>query len=108
MELLDGGGTVAASRRLAGKRRLERDVGGHRQRVAIEVPANHAAAAKSRIAFRPQLEVGLDRKRRPPVKEPRSKGFGRTVMRRSLQYSPNGGADLDFHIPVEDTAFFHG
>lgn len=47
----------------------------------------------------------------PPVKEPRRKGFGRTVIGRSLQYSPNGGADLEFHpdgvrcsirIPVED------
>ncbi|MHA6646075.1 HWE histidine kinase domain-containing protein [Mesorhizobium sp. A623] len=47
----------------------------------------------------------------PPVKEPQRKGFGRTVIGRSLQYSPNGGADLDFHpegvrcsirIPIED------
>lgn len=47
----------------------------------------------------------------PPVKKPDRKGFGRTVIGRSLQYSPNGGADLDFHpdgircsirIPIED------
>jgi len=47
----------------------------------------------------------------PPVKEPQRKGFGRTVIGRSLQYYPHGGADLDFHpegvrcsirIPVED------
>ena len=47
----------------------------------------------------------------PSVKEPQRKGFGRTVIGRSLQYSPNGGADLDFHpegvrcsirIPIED------
>ena len=47
----------------------------------------------------------------PPVREPRRKGFGRTVIGRSLQYSPNGGAELNFHpegvrcsirIPVED------
>lgn len=47
----------------------------------------------------------------PLVVEPRRKGFGRTVIGRSLQYSPNGGADLDFRpegvrcsirIPIED------
>lgn len=47
----------------------------------------------------------------PPVKEPRRKGFGRTVIGKSLQYSPNGGAELSFHpggvrcsirIPAED------
>ncbi len=47
----------------------------------------------------------------PPVEEPKRKGFGRTVIGRSLQYSPNGGADLVFHpngvrcsirIPAED------
>jgi len=59
VELLDGcggciAGTVASSRRVAGKRRLELEVGGHRQRVEIEVPANHPAAARSRIAFRPR------------------------------------------------------
>jgi PAS domain S-box-containing protein len=47
----------------------------------------------------------------PSVKEPQRKGFGRTVIGRSLQYSPHGGADLSFHpdgvrcsirIPIED------
>jgi sulfate transport system ATP-binding protein len=59
VKLLDGcggciAGTVAASRRVAGTRRLELEVGGHRERVEIEVPAGHPAAARSRIAFRPE------------------------------------------------------
>jgi sulfate transport system ATP-binding protein len=59
VKLLDGcggciAGTVAASRRVAGTRRLELEVGGHRERLEIEVPASHPAAAKSRIAFRPE------------------------------------------------------
>ncbi|TIT37915.1 MAG: sulfate ABC transporter ATP-binding protein, partial [Mesorhizobium sp.] len=49
VELLDGcsgciAGTVAASRRVAGTRR---------QRVEIELPVDHPAAQKSRVAFRP-------------------------------------------------------
>ncbi len=59
VELLDecGGciaGTVVSSRRVAGTRRVELEVGGDRHRVEIEVPAGHAAAQKSRIAFRPR------------------------------------------------------
>jgi sulfate transport system ATP-binding protein len=59
VKLLDGcggciAGTVAASRRVAGARRLELEVGGHRTRVEIEVPAGHPAAARSRVAFRPE------------------------------------------------------
>jgi PAS domain S-box-containing protein len=47
----------------------------------------------------------------PEVHEPSRKGFGRTVISRSLQYSPQGGAELDFaptglvctiSIPSED------
>jgi len=47
----------------------------------------------------------------PPVSEPTRKGFGRTVIARSLQYSPHGRCDLDFRptgvvcrfsIPTED------
>ncbi|MBB3564539.1 PAS domain S-box-containing protein [Rhizobium sp. BK512] len=49
----------------------------------------------------------------PPVTPPTRKGFGDTVINRSLQYSPNGGAKLEFHpeglrcairVPVEDVA----
>lgn len=47
----------------------------------------------------------------PPVHEPTRRGFGRTVIARSLQYSPEGGAELEFRpdgvycairVPVED------
>jgi sulfate transport system ATP-binding protein len=47
-------GTVAASRRVAGTRRVELEIGGHRQRVEIELPVDHPAAQKSRMAFRPR------------------------------------------------------
>jgi len=58
VELLDGcsgciAGTVAASRRVAGTRRVELEIGGERQRVEIELPVGHPAAQKSRVAFRP-------------------------------------------------------
>jgi len=59
VELLDGcggciAGTVVASRRSGGKRRVELEVGGARERIEIEIPAEHPAAEKSRIAFRPR------------------------------------------------------
>jgi sulfate transport system ATP-binding protein len=59
VELLDGcggciAGTVVNSRRVADTRRVELEVGGDRQRVEIELPIDHAAANKSRIAFRPR------------------------------------------------------
>ncbi|TKT75026.1 sulfate/molybdate ABC transporter ATP-binding protein [Aquamicrobium sp. LC103] len=59
IELLDGcggcvAGTVAASRRVAGMRRVELEVGGSRHRVELELPTEQAAAEKSRIAFRPK------------------------------------------------------
>ncbi len=59
VELLDGcggciAGTVVASRRSGGKRRVELEIGGSRERVEIEIPAEHPASEKSRIAFRPR------------------------------------------------------
>ena len=59
IELLEGcggciAGTVAASRRVAGTRRVELEIGGDRQRVEIELPIDHPAAQKSRVAFRPR------------------------------------------------------
>ncbi|WP_292634002.1 TOBE-like domain-containing protein, partial [Mesorhizobium sp.] len=59
VDLLDGcsgciAGTVAASRRVAGTRRVELEIGGERQRVEIELPVDHPAAQKSRVAFRPR------------------------------------------------------
>ncbi|TPN99797.1 sulfate/molybdate ABC transporter ATP-binding protein [Mesorhizobium sp. B1-1-5] len=59
VDLVDGcsgciAGTVAASRRVAGTRRVELEIGGERQRVEIELPVDHPAAQKSRVAFRPR------------------------------------------------------
>ncbi|OQM77642.1 sulfate/molybdate ABC transporter ATP-binding protein [Manganibacter manganicus] len=59
VELLDGcggciAGTVVSSRRVAETRRVELEVGGARQRVEIELPIDHPAAQKSRVAFRPR------------------------------------------------------
>ncbi|PSJ58075.1 sulfate/molybdate ABC transporter ATP-binding protein [Kumtagia ephedrae] len=47
-------GTVAASRRVAGTRRVELEIGGDRHRVEIELPIEHPAAQKNRVAFRPR------------------------------------------------------
>jgi sulfate/thiosulfate transport system ATP-binding protein len=46
-------GTVVASRRAGGTRRLELEIEGG-ERVEIEVPADHPATDKSRVAFRPR------------------------------------------------------
>jgi sulfate transport system ATP-binding protein len=60
IDLLDGSGnscivgTVANSRRVAGTRRVELEVGGERQKVEVELPIDHPAASKSRVAFRPK------------------------------------------------------
>jgi sulfate transport system ATP-binding protein len=57
VELLESGaaivGTVAASRRVAGTKRVELEIGGARHRVEIELPAAHPAANATRLAFRP-------------------------------------------------------
>jgi sulfate transport system ATP-binding protein len=58
IELVEGGGTglagvVAASRRVGGTRRVELEIGGQQQRVEIDLPFDHPAGQKSRIAFRP-------------------------------------------------------
>jgi sulfate/thiosulfate transport system ATP-binding protein len=59
IELADGNGgaiagTVANSRRVAGTRRVELEIGGSREKVEIELPVDHPAAQKSRVAFRPK------------------------------------------------------
>ncbi len=59
IELHDGcsgciAGTVLASRRVAGTRRVELEIGGQRRRVEIELPVDHPAAHRNRIAFRPR------------------------------------------------------
>jgi sulfate transport system ATP-binding protein len=59
VELLDGcggciAGTVVNSRRVAESRRVELEVGGERWRIEIELPVDHPAANRSRVAFRPR------------------------------------------------------
>jgi sulfate transport system ATP-binding protein len=59
IELLDGcggciAGTIAASHRVAGTRRVELEIGGDRRRVEIELPVGHPASRQTRIAFRPR------------------------------------------------------
>jgi sulfate transport system ATP-binding protein len=47
-------GVVAASRRVGGTRRVELEIGGHPQRVEIDLPFDQPAGEKTRIAFRPK------------------------------------------------------
>ncbi|SDG33064.1 sulfate/molybdate ABC transporter ATP-binding protein [Pelagibacterium luteolum] len=47
-------GTVVVSRRTAGTRQVELEVGGAKERVEIEIPVDHPATSRSRIAFRPK------------------------------------------------------
>jgi len=58
VELIEGRssivGTVVASRRVAGTRRVELEIGGAQHHVEIELPIEHPAAGRSRIAFRPR------------------------------------------------------
>lgn len=59
VDILDGcggclAGTVLSSRRVAGTRRVELAIGGPQHRVEIDLPADHPAATRSRIAFRPK------------------------------------------------------
>ena len=57
VELLQGNngivGTVVATRRVAGTKHVELEVGGAQHRVEIEVSADHPATNSSRMAFRP-------------------------------------------------------
>ena len=59
VEIVEGGetaiaGIVVASRRTAGTRQVELEVGGAKERMEIEIPVDHPATAKTRIAFRPK------------------------------------------------------
>ncbi|HZY67302.1 MAG TPA: sulfate/molybdate ABC transporter ATP-binding protein [Devosia sp.] len=47
-------GVVAASRRVGGTRRVELEIGGEAQRVEIDLPFDHPAGEKTRVAFRPK------------------------------------------------------
>jgi sulfate transport system ATP-binding protein len=58
VELVDDGaalaGVVAASRRVGGTRRVELEIGGEKERVEIDLPFDHPAGERTRIAFRPK------------------------------------------------------
>jgi sulfate/thiosulfate transport system ATP-binding protein len=58
VELVNDGpalaGVVAASRRVGGTRRVELEIGGETQRIEIDLPFDHPAGEKTRIAFRPK------------------------------------------------------
>ena len=47
-------GVVAASRRVGGTRRVELEIGGDTSRVEIDLPFDHPAGEKTRIAFKPK------------------------------------------------------
>jgi sulfate transport system ATP-binding protein len=85
IELRDGcggciAGTVVTSRRVAGTRRVELEVGGAQGRVEIELPVEHPAGTKGRIAFRPNRwkvfsEAGRNDAPREEAREP----YGRDI-----------------------------
>ncbi|MBN9308015.1 sulfate/molybdate ABC transporter ATP-binding protein [Devosia sp.] len=58
VELVEDGaalaGVVVATRRVGGTRRVGREVGGNHNRVEIDLPFDHPAGEKTRIAFRPK------------------------------------------------------
>jgi sulfate transport system ATP-binding protein len=58
VELVEDGaalaGVVATTRRVGGTRRVELEIGGNPGRVEIDLPFDHPAGEKSRIAFRPK------------------------------------------------------
>jgi sulfate transport system ATP-binding protein len=47
-------GVVAAARRVGGTRRVELEIGGNSERVEIDLPFDHPAGEKTRIAFKPK------------------------------------------------------
>jgi sulfate transport system ATP-binding protein len=47
-------GVVVASRRVGGTRRVELEIGGETSRVEIDLPFDHPAGERTRIAFRPR------------------------------------------------------
>jgi sulfate transport system ATP-binding protein len=58
VDLAEGGaalaGVVASSRRVGGTRRVELEIGGNSERVEIDLPFDHPAGERTRIAFRPR------------------------------------------------------
>jgi len=59
VDLVDDGpalvGVVAGARRVAGLRRVELEIGGNGARAEIDLPHDHPAGERTRIAFRPRL-----------------------------------------------------
>jgi sulfate transport system ATP-binding protein len=58
VELVEGdaclAGVVVSSRRVGGTRRVELEIGGRQQPVEIDLPFDHPAGERTRIAFRPK------------------------------------------------------
>ena len=58
VELVEDGaalaGVVVSTRRVGGTRRVELEIGGEPQRVEIDLPFDHPAGLKTRIAFKPK------------------------------------------------------
>ena len=58
VELVEGdaalAGVVTASRRVGGTRRVELEIGGGQEPVEIDLPFDHPAGTRTRIAFRPK------------------------------------------------------
>ncbi len=59
VEFLDGcggclSGVIVGSRRLAGVRRVEIELGGGRHRAEVDIPVDHPAALKTSVSFKPR------------------------------------------------------
>lgn len=65
---------------------------------ALSVPAGSILISAPATATDPTAPFAIEWRETggPDVAEPTRKGFGRTLIARSLQYSPQGGADLAF------------
>jgi PAS domain S-box-containing protein len=78
---------------------------------ALSSEAGHIQVTLAHDPDRPYAELHWIETGGPYVPPPTRTGFGRTVITRSMQYSPHGGADLDYRpegvsctirIPAED------
>jgi len=78
---------------------------------ALSVEQGRVAVRVARHGDEPFLRMDWEEVAGPRVAPPTRKGFGQTVITRSMQYMQNGGADLDYapegvrcniRIPIED------
>ena len=78
---------------------------------ALSTEGGHITVSMRRDPAEAFAELFWEERGGPAVSPPRKSGFGRTVITRSMQYSPNGGAELDYRpegvlcrvrIPAED------